>query len=338
LITWATLAAVGCGGGCGGGSDKKDRQPPPRVSLDTAPAGRTVIAEVEGVPVYEDCLALQMSKPDMTREAAADECIDFELLAREAERRGFASDPAVLEARKKETVRVFIDQEFWSKFDSYEDVPEHDLRRAWKMVRYKYDHPEYRFTVYVRAPVPGRRRKHQTRASWKKEDAAAKALADELYARLSKERKLTKDQFFKIAYAMRGDRKLVHDANVFNFPKRGRAVPAFADAAFAIPEAGMVSKPARTKWGWDIILLISILPEVHMSFEEAKESIAKEIFEASQRLAFLKWSSQFASRHDIFPNPKDPDQMAVVEAHLRSLEGPGLPVLPGEPNPKRGTR
>lgn len=330
LIATALVCALwGCT------DDSPDRQAPEKVDLTEEANGRVVVAEVDGVPVYGDCLARQLTREGATEQSALDDCIGFELLAREAERKGFASHPDVIAARKKESVRAFVETEFWSKFKSHRDVPERDLARAWKMVRHKYDHPEYRFTVYVRAPVPGKPRKHQTRESWQKEDAAAKALAEELYARLSTERNLKKKEFFTIAYELRGKRKLVHDSRVFNFPRRGRAVPAFADAAFAIPEPGMVSKPTRTKWGWDIILLISILPEERKTFEQAKEAIAKEIFRGSQRLAFLKWSSAFAARHSIYPDPRNREHMAQVDAHLRSLGGPALPIALGKPKPSK---
>jgi hypothetical protein len=53
-----------------------------------AAADDVVVALAAGRPVYGSCVAAQAERGHLSRDAALRECIDFELMAQEAERRG----------------------------------------------------------------------------------------------------------------------------------------------------------------------------------------------------------------------------------------------------------
>ena len=54
---------------------------------------------------------------------------------------------------------------------------------------------------------------------------------------------------------------------------RGRMVPEFEEAAFALQEAGDISEPVQTSFGWHIIKLEEKRPSTVMPFEDAKTHI-----------------------------------------------------------------
>ncbi len=283
-IISASLVAASLLCSCGGKGDERPKPAAHAVVFQEAAAGRMVVAEVNGTPVYDDCVTRQLRAGAANPTAALDECVDFELLAQEAQRRGLAAHPAVLETRKREVVRVFIASQFTKSFAGPEDVPESDLRLVYKRIRGRYDHDEYRTAVYARAEVD-KKAPRQGPA-----DLAAKTLASDVYRALRNKRNLTPDEFKSIALTTAEPRTLSMGMRPFSFPRRGRAVKEYADAAFAIPEVGRVSVPTRTQWGWDIILLTKIMPEVHRSYADVKGELAKEIFDESRRQAFLRWS------------------------------------------------
>ena len=81
--------------------------------------------------------------------------------------------------RRRESVRALLRRDFEPGFDGPEDVPPADIDRIWtaKSVQSGYNHPEYRFTVHVNAPVSG----SETGTERERE---ARALADEIHRAL----------------------------------------------------------------------------------------------------------------------------------------------------------
>lgn len=245
-----------------------------------------VVAEVSGVPIYAACVARQAAARAISRQAALDECIGFELLAQEAQRRGLDEHRAVIEATATESVRRYIDEAFIARYPDPDGTDRALLQKLYDKARPRiYYKPLYRHTVHVRAPVSGKE-------EGSPKDLAARALAEEIHAALADKRELSNADFYSLAQEVAGERTL-EKGDPFSFPRRPEdyhrgAVEPFAAAAFAIPEVGMVSAPARTKWGWDIILLTRIEPRLDKSLEEVKH----ELFAIVRRQEWLKWSKQ----------------------------------------------
>jgi hypothetical protein len=297
--------------------------PPPTARRSQAPASweeaaaGAPVARVDDVPIGSDCVATQM-RTGRDRRQALEDCIGFELLAAEARRRGYLDHPDVRAARRRESVRALLHRDFEPGFDGPEDVPDTDIDRIWtaRSVQSGYNHPEYRFTVHVNAPVSGGE-------SGTERERAARALADEIHRALRDERDLRPADFLSRALAIAGARLLEAHPQVFNFPLRGRAVPPFADAAFAIPQVGSISAPVRTPWGWSIILLVKILPERHTSRAEAEPEIRQRIFTPARRRAFLRWYERLAAGHAIEIHP---ERLPAEKTGSAAL---ALPAAPG---------
>jgi peptidyl-prolyl cis-trans isomerase C len=316
-IALALAAALGCGDG---------ERPAPvdttPVTLEAAPEGRTVVATVDGHPIYDDCVITQMQARGLDRRAALDECIDFELLARAAEARGYLEHPAVREAARIEAVRELMRQDFEVGRDDPTDIPDAVLRKLYDADLNRWKHPEYRWAKYVRINVP----KDVARGSPADLEArrTAEALKEALDAAAAEHRArgevLEPAEFARIAastaYEVAG--AAIATEEPINFPRRGRVVPEFADATFAISEIGLVSEVTRTDWGWDIILLTHILPAEDTSFEEAKPRLREQAFEFWRIGEFRTWAAAAAAGTPVEVN--EPALEAVAAAGDRPAE------------------
>jgi hypothetical protein len=282
VAAWTGVACgSGGGGGAGGGAEEHAAS---EVSLEARAADDdVVVAQVDGKPVYGSCVAAQLrGGAAADRAAALAQCVDFELLAQEAARRGLAADGEVHEARQRETVRRFIDAEYAAAVRSFDDLPAElgaaPLARAHQLA----DHPEFREAVYVRAPA-------LDAPSGSPDDVWARGLAEEIHAGLADRTELTADEFREIADRIAHGRHL-EIGKPFAFPRHGRAVEEFAAATFAIPAVGMASAPTRTRWGWDVILLTKLSPESKNTDEELEAALFPEL----RRAYFTVWAQQFA--------------------------------------------
>jgi hypothetical protein len=228
-----------------------------------------------------------MAATGVSARAALDDCIGFELLAQAAAARGYADRPEVAEAREVETVRATIDHQFVSRFARPEDIPDSETRAHWD--QYKdllYNVPELRSADYVRIEVDPALERGGA------EDRAAQALADRIYQATRDLTDLTAARLQEIAVSVVDGHPVAASQKPFIFPLRGRAVEEFADAAFAIPAVGRVSPPTRTRWGWDVILLVQIFPRKSATYEQALPEIRAKLFELSRRRAFHEWTNR----------------------------------------------
>ena len=283
-IASATLCTLWA---CAGDSGR-----PAAADLAIDPTGQLVVARVNGEPVLASCVKQQAHARGIGAREALDECVAFELLAQEARRRDLHRDARVHEVGKREAVRELIETQFAAGTATPKAVPNNLAEKVYNRQKSKWVHPEYRNVRFVRAPVP------KNTPTGSPVERAAKRVVDEVYAALRDKRHLSDDEFVRIAVGVAGDRTLETHSD-FNFPLRGRALPEFADAAFAIAEIGMVSRPVRVKkYGWDVILLKDIFPAENNSFSSVRDRIRQELHPVWRSGQFEKWSDSVQGRYD----------------------------------------
>lgn len=294
LACWS----FGCRGH-GGGRGRAAKNPSsPAVALEASAGGGAVVAEVNGRPIYSDCVATQARAHDLDRPHALDECIDFELLAQAAARRGYAHRPAVLDVRKTEMVRAFIEHDFSPRSRTPAQVPAGRVQAAWHKIKPRFDHPEYRLVRALRAPI-----KAHTPAG-APQARAARALAFEIYDKLAREDDLTAKAFRQRASAIAGGRKLLDDGQLVVSRRGGQFPPALARAVFALSQTGMVAQPTRGPHGWEINLLIKIIPAKHEPLARFEPKLRDELYRALGRRDFLAWVKKLSKRYPIQVHPK----------------------------------
>jgi hypothetical protein len=312
----AALAALALGAACGGPRDQGG--PPaagPEVAHRAEAAGRTVVATVEGEPVYDDCVIRQAEAGALSREEALDQCIAFELLAQEALRRGYQGDEDVLEARKIEMVRGLVASEFVPTIDDPSDIPDRDLEELWdRRLRSRYNKPERRAATYCRVPVDRKAPRDG------EEDQAARTAADRLH-RATRHIQFTPEllaltcQLASGGIAIDSTIKPTNPFSATGRHARGMYQEDFVRAAYSVPAIGQVSGPTRTRWGWDLVLVTEILPAEQRSLEDAAPEIREELLNlpdtAPYRIGkFERWLGRYLAQ-------------ARIEVDLSALESDG---------------
>jgi hypothetical protein len=334
ILALAALAA--CGGETAGPARPAATRGTAAPAFDETPGGRVVVATVDGAPIYADCVATQargLAGPeDEVRRRALDECVGFELLAREARRRGLDRDPDAIEAQKREAVRALIDREFAPTMDGPDDIRRSDLEKIWPKVKHYYDHDELRATYQCRVEVG----KKQPRGG--PADLEAEAFAKEVHAALIAQPIRTGQELYEACTRAAGDRKLAIARKPYRFREHGNVDPTYAAATFALKRAGDVTPPIRTKWGWDLIWLSEITPALHQDLAAAEPSLRDTFFydvdfDRYRQAQFLTWAKQIGGtpRVQVFPEriPAQTDEeRALIEGTT-----PAPPPAPAPPVP-----
>ncbi len=291
LLTLGALVAGLWGAAACGGEAAQPKPAGPAADVSTtlpvAPAaGRVIVAEVDGAPVYDDCVAAQVRAhgvdgPDERRAALA-ACIDFELLAQEAARRGLAAHPEVRRAQKTESVRRFLDEAFAARYPDPSSVDRAQLEAIYRQLQLRYVRPEYRDTGYLRYAAAIADHPEGSPA-----DVAAREYMQRLHAGMAERRDVTFSDLEKIAAEAAGDAPL-ETGDLQPIHRHDRIVEPYLAATFAIPAVGMVSPPFRTDWGWDIVLL----EHIHEALNTPLEEVAGELFLILRRRLYTQWVAE----------------------------------------------
>ncbi|MBT8492581.1 MAG: peptidyl-prolyl cis-trans isomerase [Deltaproteobacteria bacterium] len=280
--------------GCGDGGQQTETSKLSKVNIEESSAGRLVVATIDGAPVFGDCVADQMTATAMDRRQALDSCIEFELLARAAYPR-FGSDPEVHETGKSEAVRALIDHDFVPTADEPDDVPAQWLEdNLWKRrnVQTFFNYPENRVVAYALA-------KFQKKMVDSAHDAETRALAEAWARALAGKRNLAPDEFERTIRSAAKGSKIPFDFNAsYQTPQQGRSVPAFANATFAL-DVGETSPVVKSRYGYFVILLRSIIPAKSTTFEQAVPIMRKQVFSKWQPVAFSEFVEALAEKAEV---------------------------------------
>jgi hypothetical protein len=270
-MRWFVLAIAACGSSS---APTAPVGPPASMIARARGPDDVVVAQVDGRPVWASCVAAQAKARGLDAKAALRECIDFELLAQAAEKRGVASDGEVAIATRGALVNELVAQAYEAAYQHPQDFGDAWAKLAGKQVS-RIDHDEYRGSTYVRVELADNATPAQ--------DAEAHALADKIAAALVSEAGLMPQHFVAIAQGIAGKVALkTEDVPPYMEHALDKA---YGSTLFAIPEIGRSSPAVRTKWGWDIVLLTDIVPPSHPPEDE----IVRELLPGVQQAYFPAW-------------------------------------------------
>ncbi len=317
FVVLAMIAAA-CGGGGDGGAEDGASAPVVRPIATIAPpasADDVIVAKVAGRPVWGSCVVAQARLARVgsagPRSAAAggahvddkkdalDQCIAFELMAQEAEARGFA--PA---ASADDTVRIaLVSRLVELAFEATHATPESlgDAMTKWLDANaWRLHRPELRASTYARIDV--------AKTASPEQDAAAKALSEKIAAAVAGETGLFGVNLKEIANRLAAGSGLKVDVVDVPPTQKPKFDPSYGDALYAIPEVGRASGAVRTPWGWDVVVWTGGLPPQ----ETTREQMAKDAFPELRRVVFGAWVNGIIKELHIKVSI-DPAQVARLE-------------------------
>ena len=243
--------------------------------IDTSKA----LASVNGIPIYKSDVAhyVQLGLVADNAEDALEEVIDIYLLADEARNRGYASNSAVITTFKK-SLALQILKRVGRRF-TVDDISEDVLKAEYEKRKKQLVHGESRKTshglVRVRAGTEPTEKQKQ--------------LARRIY---NQTKNIKTEQAFKDA-VKKIQREAPQGAVFYEalpeFDEKDTTfVKPFVDAALAVDfPKEHVSHVVKTKFGLHVIFVASASEPKNMSFKEAKEMLAQDIF-ASERDRHVK--------------------------------------------------
>jgi len=242
-----------------------------------------------------------------------DSLIRFEVMANEAERRGYDKDPEVLRVMKQQMISKFLQKDFESKL-KVEDVPDADVEKYYK------EHPaEFNQKDEVRVSEVVVKEKPKADKAYAEAKALPKAVLP-----TTPEQKQFKDIVAK--YSEDDDAKQRGgDLGFFDKDSTRYAKPV-VEAAFKLAEVGDVAAPIKTEKGWSVIRLTQKRPGFNRPLAEVKRQIQQRLFRDTRTKAMDNFVADLKKKSAIEIN-EDNLSKVVIDTGA----GAGAPPMGGGP-------
>jgi peptidyl-prolyl cis-trans isomerase C len=242
-----------------------------------------------------------------------DNLVRFEVLAKEAERRGMAHDPEVVRTMKQ----VMIQKLLASEFDKMkpEDVADAECKKYYDGHLDEFNKPE---EVRVSSILV------------KDANVAKKVLAD---ARI----KGADNQGFRALVAEYSTDQATKDrgGDLRYFDQKTKDVPhEIVEAAFKLQNVGDLSQPVKTQGGLAILKLTGRRKAVAHTFEEVKQQVRNRLYRDQRTSSMEEFVKKLRSKSSI---KIDEGKLAKVQVEAMApgaFPGPGVPPPgPGQFHP-----
>lgn len=256
-------------------------------AMDTLPAPEVVITG-PGVEITARDVALELRTylPGQQRQIVSDSDLFHQMvnalyrrarMAAEAEAQGLHDDP-VLKYRIERARRDLLVEAARERFTENLELPDFtELARQ----RYRANPEEHQVPERVHA-------RHILLSPQDGEDAAERiARAEDLMDRVR-----SGEDFEALAREYSDDAGSSGSGGDLGFFERGRMVPAFEEAAFALREPGELAGPVETRFGIHIIQLVEYQDAHTRPFEEASEEIEARIRANYVRSELTAWTRE----------------------------------------------
>ena len=275
------------------------------VACDRGPLGggaadsaedKQVVARIDGQPITLDDLQRRMAQqppfvqaryasPERRKELL-DNLIRFEILAREARRRGYERDPQVVRHQQQRLVDRMVAEEL-DRTLKPEDIPEAELRRFYQ------EHPE-RFTRPEAVRVSQILLADAETAA--RVAGAARALGprdDRGFRRLVAAHSLDEDSKQRGGDLTFLERQPGGDSG-------GNRPPApVIEAAFALTEVGQIAGPVQSERGFHVLRLTQRRPGALRPFEEVAAEVRTLVHEQRRSRRLDEWVAEMRNKVNI---------------------------------------
>ena len=243
-----------------------------------------------------------------------DSLIRFEVMANEAEKRGYDKDPEVVRVMKQQMISKFLQKDFESKL-KVEDVPDAQVEKYYK------EHPaEFNQKDEVRVA------EIVTKEKGKADKAYAEAKALPKAAAAVGDQKGFKDVVTKYSEDEEGKTR-AGDLGFIDKESTRQPKPV-VEAAFKLTEVGDVAAPIKTDKGWVVIRLTQKRPGFNRPLTEVKRQIQQRLFRDMRTKAMDDFVADLKKKSTI--EIKDENLSKVV---IDTGTSGGPPGLAGSPPP-----
>jgi peptidyl-prolyl cis-trans isomerase C len=249
-----------------------------------------------------------------------DTLIRFEVMANEAERRGYDKDPEVLRVMKQQMISKFLQKDFESKL-KVEDVPDADVEKYYK------EHPA-EFNQKDEVRVSEVQVKDKAKAD--KAYAEARALPKQAALPAAPDQKQFKDIVTKYSEddeaKQRGGDLGFFDKETTRYPKP------IVEASFKLAEVGDVAPPIKTDKGWAVIRLTQKRPGFSRPLAEVKRQIQQRLFRDTRTKAMDNFVAELKKKSAIEVNEANLAKV-VIDTGTGAGGPPGSPGMSFGPPP-----
>ena len=317
------VALTGCGDDSENPTPDDDGQGELHHGLTSEQAGE-LLAKIGEVEITVGELADQLAEespylrarynnPERRREYF-ENYVRFRLLAMEAKRRGYDSDPEVQQARKRQMVQQMM-RELFEERIRISDIGDDDIRTYYESHREEYTQPEQRRASHIRV--------------------ANRSLANRLLRQL-KERPREDEELFRSLSARYDEDPLTKeragDLRFFSRPdpsgetEQPRVPNAVAEAVFALEEIGdYAPEVIRSDDGYHIVRMTGERPALMRSLEEARRPIQSKLHRERRDAAIEEFVASLRERAEIVENYELLSQVRIDQ----DRPSPALPSAQG---------
>lgn len=230
-----------------------------------------VVANIDGTAITLAEVEALAARGGLTPKSALERLEAEALLAREAERRGYASIHEVEEVGRQALVQALLAADV-----ERERPTPSDLDQAYAQSGERFSTPERRSAMHVLAVLP------------KKPTPEVEAAARTFTVRVIAQLRAASDPN-SVLLAVRQEQQpfAIKVEQLPPTPRKSQYVAEFSEALFSLEAPGIVPDPVRTQFGWHAIWLREILPAEHVPEAVARAQLSREI-ELNKRRARLE--------------------------------------------------
>jgi peptidyl-prolyl cis-trans isomerase C len=207
--------------------------------------------------------------------------VRFELLAREAERRGLGDDPEVREATAQAAVQQMIRRDFDERI-TVESIPQSDVQAYYDAHPDEFSRPEVRRVSHI--VLESERQARELLAQARAADARG-------FRALAQERSIDPD-----TRQRGGDLRYFDDQGVSPNSADPAVAAPIVRAAFALQSVGDVADPVEVDGRWSIVKLTGIRPAEHRSIEAAGQGIRLRLWRQARQDALERFVEELRGR------------------------------------------
>jgi peptidyl-prolyl cis-trans isomerase C len=257
-----------------------------------------------------------------------DSLIRFEVMANEAERRGYDKDPEVLRVMKQQMISKFLQKDFESKL-KVEDVPDADVEKYYKEHPAEFNQKDEVRVSEVVVKDKGKADKAYAEAKALPKAAVVTAAPPEGKQFKDIVNKYSEDEDAK----QRGGDLGFFDKETTRYPKP------VVEAAFKLAEVGDVAAPIKTDQGFAVIRLTQKRPGFNRPLAEVKRQIQQRLFRDTRTKAMDNFVAELKKKSTIEVNEANLSKVVIDTAGGAGgpMSGPpGAPMMGGPPGMSPG--